>query len=83
MLSHARRTFRDRSSREKITLMHALHRTAYMGERRKYAIRKAMSFNLPSEYCSIISDGMAQNHCVLPHQGQKTGTETYYFMMHS
>ena len=76
-LSHARRTFRDSESRTIITLMHALHRTSYMGERREYAFRKDEALRMPGEYCSIISDGMAQSHCELPHFGNACsfGTE--------
>ena len=65
-LSHCRRTFKDKSSRKTITYMHALHRVTYMGERRTYALRVQEAFDLPDYYMSVISDGMAQNHCLLP-----------------
>jgi len=68
-LSHARREFRDRDSRSTITYMHAQHRTAYMGERREYAVRKLSAITMPMRYLSIISDGMAQSHCQLPWLG--------------
>lgn len=57
--------------------MHALHRTAYMGERREYSLRKMNALSMPSDYLSIIGDGMAQNHCELPHLGNTCsfGTE--------
>lgn len=69
-LSHARRTFRDSESRTLITYLHAMHRTFYMGERFQYGIRRRHAMEHPNEYCSIISDGMAQGHCELPWLGQ-------------
>lgn len=69
LLSHARRTHRDRERRSKITYFHALHRTFYMGEREQYAARIRDAMNNPGLFCSIISDGMAQSHCELPYFG--------------
>lgn len=71
LLSHARRTFRDAASRSHITAMHALHRVAYMGERKCYHKNAMDAINDPVHKMCIISDGMAQHHCFLPHQGQK------------
>ena len=65
-LSHCRRTFKDNKSRTAVKKFHALHRMTYMGERRTYAQRVQQSFDLPEYFMSVISDGMAQNHCMLP-----------------
>ena len=70
-LTHARRTFRDNKSRELVTYMHYLHRITYMGERKTYAQRVDEALKLPQFYMSIISDGMAQNHCSLPWFGNQ------------
>ena len=77
-LSKLRRTFHDDRRREYITMMHALHRSAYMGERMTYGTRRDRAIAEPSKYLSVISDGMAQNHCQLPHLGnQDTWTELF------
>ena len=68
-LSSARRSFHDVKTREQITTMHALHRSMYMGERMCYYNRRNEAMSLPSTVWSLISDGMAQIHCQLPHQG--------------
>ena len=39
-LLHSRQTYHDAESRQYITLMHALHRTMYMGERMEYYKRR-------------------------------------------
>jgi len=78
-LSHARRTFRDKKNREQITIMHALHRSTYMGERIEYRNRRQLAHDLPTYNGSFISDGMAQIHCMLPHQSMKTGTNIIFF----
>ncbi len=43
-----------------------LFRTAYMGERLTYGTRRQQAMSYPSEFISLISDGMAQIHCELP-----------------
>ena len=59
-------------------MMHSLHRSAYMGERMTYGTRRDRAIAEPSKYLSVISDGMAQNHCQLPHLGnQDTWTELF------
>ena len=68
-LSSARRSFHDVKTREQITTMHALHRSMFMGERMCYYNRRNEAMSKPSTVWSIISDGMAQIHCQLPHQG--------------
>ena len=39
-----------------------------MGERSVYYAQRHLACQYPDEYMSIILDGMAQNHCVLPWQ---------------
>lgn len=68
-LGIARKTHRDRMSREHIKLMHELHRSAFMNERISYYIRRDQAKNQPRRYLSIITDGMAQSHCLLPWMG--------------
>ena len=80
-LSKLRRTFHDDQRREYITMMHALHRSAYMGERMTYAVRRERAIAEPSKYLSLISDGMAQNHCQLPYLANKD-TWNEYFPQH-
>ena len=70
-LSTMRRTFKCQQDREYITLMHALHRSTYMGERIKYAERRNDAIMQPRRHMSIISDGMAQSHNMLPHFGNQ------------
>ena len=40
-----------------------------MGERMEYALRRQAAQETPALYCSMILDGMAQNHCELPWYG--------------
>ena len=70
-LSTMRRTFKAQKEREYVTMMHALHLTAYMGERASYAERRNKAVMQPSLYMSTISDGMAQGHNLLPHFAQQ------------
>ena len=71
-LSLKRRTFHDSNAREQITMMHALHRSMYMGERLCYYISRHEALNFPSTVWSCISDVMAQMHNVLPYFGNMT-----------
>jgi hypothetical protein len=66
-LSVMRRTFKSQQDREYVTMMHGLHRTAYMGERMDYADRRNKAVMEKSKYMSTIADGMAQGHNMLPH----------------
>jgi hypothetical protein len=68
-LSELRKTLRDSRSRQHVTQYHYLHRTAYMGERAAYAERADDAVKMPSRHLSLISDGMAQSHCILPWLG--------------
>ena len=66
MLSDKRRQFRDRRGREEITNLYALHRLSTMQERRRYYSRRLEAQLPPQLVLSTISDGMQQNHCMLP-----------------
>jgi hypothetical protein len=70
-LSLLRRTFKSQRDREYVTLMHALHRSTYMGERIAYAERRNRAIMQRTQYMSTISDGMAQSHNMLPHFGNQ------------
>jgi hypothetical protein len=50
------------------TELHAFHRSLYMGERQTYYDRVALARFQPSNYMSIILDGMNQNHSKIPYQ---------------
>jgi hypothetical protein len=69
VLGIARKTHRDRMSREHIKLMHYLHRSAFMNERVSYYLKREQGKSQPKKYLSIITDGMAQSHCLLPWMG--------------
>jgi hypothetical protein len=73
-LSHLRRTVRDNNSRSHITTLHWLHRTTYMGERLSYFNKCQLAIQMPSLYLSLVTDGMAQSHCVLPWMGNLNQT---------
>lgn len=65
-LTAARKKYRDRVSRQHLQYFHAMHRIMYMGERKEYYLRRYFALSMPDSHLSIISDGMAQNHCRLP-----------------
>ena len=65
-LSMLRSSFRDSKRRLETTRLHAFHRMTYMGERRSYYQRQTDALDNPSAFCSIITDGMAQSHTMLP-----------------
>ena len=60
LLSLLRKSFRQPHLREEVTNLHYIHRITYMGERKAYADRTMQGM------ISLISDGMAQNHCKMP-----------------
>jgi hypothetical protein len=66
LLSDLRKSLKDQPSREYIKRIHALHRATYMGERLAYYDRRTKGEMMQKEYLSMISDGMAQHHCMLP-----------------
>jgi hypothetical protein len=65
-LCNLRRSFKDRNNCEYIKLSHALHRATFMGERMQYYRRRMQAEQFPSEFLSIILDGMQQEHCKIP-----------------
>lgn len=71
-LSHVRKECNDIKRKQEVTYLHALHRSAYMGERLTYSIRRQEAKQFPKQFLSLIADGMAQSHCVLPHLGNIT-----------
>jgi hypothetical protein len=68
-LSEARQKQLGVAGRKFLTELHALHRTMYMGERLAYYKRRNDAILMPTSYWSGISDGMQQNHCLLPYRG--------------
>jgi hypothetical protein len=66
ILSDLRKTLKDQSSREYIKQVHAFHRSTYMGERLAYYDRRTQGEMMQKQYLSMICDGMAQHHCLLP-----------------
>lgn len=62
-----RKSRTDEEGRTIATLLHALHMSMYMGERKAYYSRMSSAKLNPENFVGIISDGMAQNHCKLPH----------------
>ena len=65
-LTILRSSFRDDKRRMETTRLHAYHRMTYMGERQSYYQRQMNALDNPSDFCSIITDGMAQSHTMLP-----------------
>jgi len=72
ILSDLRRKCNDKQRKQEITYLHCLHRSAYMNERLEYCKRRTLAIQFPKLYLSLISDGMAQSHCQLPHLGNMT-----------
>jgi hypothetical protein len=81
-LSDARRKFRDRSGREEVTNLFALHRISTMGERRTYYDRRLKAELSPQLFLSTIADGMQQNHCLLPWYGNSKHPGAYHVKQH-
>ena len=65
-LSILRTSFRDSKRRHEATQLHAFHRAKYMGESAVYYQHQNNARQFPDQYCSIIYDGMAQSHTILP-----------------
>jgi hypothetical protein len=65
-LSKVRKESKCKKVREYVTYLFSLHRTLLMGERMSYHDRITESKVNPSRILSLVSDGMAQTHCVLP-----------------
>jgi hypothetical protein len=71
-LSELRKCSKIRNEKQLLTLFHTYHRSAYMNERMFYNQRKYLGANQRNLHLSIITDGMAQTHCELPHCGNQT-----------
>jgi hypothetical protein len=59
------------STRKDASTLVARHKVCFMSERRAYAERRKQAREHPNDYVSIISDGMAQGHCLLPYYGNQ------------
>lgn len=66
-LGIARKTHKSRVARDHLKMLHAMHRSGYMNERRLYYGRRWKAQTYPTKFLSIITDGMAQSHCELPY----------------
>lgn len=66
-LSMLRKKRIDAEGRQIATQLHAYHQSLYMAERQDYYDRMYQAKLYPHNFVGIISDGMAQNHCKLPH----------------
>lgn len=66
-LGIARKTHTTRVARDHIKMLHEMHRSGYMNERRLYYGRRWKAQVYPTKFLSIITDGMAQAHCELPY----------------
>ena len=66
-LGIARGKHQLRHEREQLKMLHAFHRMGFMSERLSYYDRRQEAIQMPSQYLSIITDGMAQAHCQLPY----------------
>jgi hypothetical protein len=77
-LSELRKQSMSRRAKEKLTVLHGLHRSAYMGERIEYSKRRTQAHNFGTTFLSMITDGMAQTHCELPHFGQIASTSSKF-----
>ena len=66
ILSQLRLSCKSGLEIEAVSRLHALHKLGFMGERRAYYERRSLGFELPTKFMSLITDGMAQMHCILP-----------------
>lgn len=66
-LNHLRSQTVGAEVRQRVRALHALHRSAYMGERRAYYERHTEASENPHTIWSFIIDGMQQAHINLPH----------------
>lgn len=64
ILSFLRTKAKSMAEIESVSKLHAIHKMGFMGERNSYYERRAKG-SLPG-YLSLITDGMAQMHCILP-----------------
>jgi len=71
MLTCCRQQYRDKRNRELVSSLHQFHRMTYMAERHAYAANIALAYTDKENYFSCISDGMAQEHMLLPWLGNQ------------
>lgn len=64
LLSFLRMRSKTHEEIESVSRLHAIHKIGFMGERKEYYLRRAEGV-LPG-FLSLITDGMAQVHCILP-----------------
>ena len=55
-----RRSVLSQEARAALKAMHAAHRSAYMGERKAYYVRRNLARDNPTKCWSFIIDGMQQ-----------------------
>ena len=66
LLSFIRQQCKSASEIESISKLFALHKIGFMGERMTYYDRRKLGLEFPERFLSLITDGMAQVHCILP-----------------
>ena len=57
---------KDPKKKQLLRELHAFHRSTFMNERIHYYRRIEEALENPGTVMSVIMDGMAQNHCILP-----------------
>ena len=77
-LSESRRATRDKDTKTYLSRLFGLHRITFMGERNTYAHRRYLAMANPQLYLSVIADGMAQLHCLLPYFANKYTVNANY-----
>ena len=70
-LSKLTREKNTRAALEYIKLCRIIHRADFMRDRDLYSQRKKLAELYPSQYLSMITDGMQQTHCELPYSGNQ------------
>lgn len=64
--SDLKREFKSAHAKQIVSEIHSLHRRTFMNERMAYYKRKVHAMENPDTVMSVISDGFAQTHCLLP-----------------
>ena len=68
-LSELGRTLDTKEAMQFLKTCRFIHRADFMSDRLLYGDRKKQSQLYPSQYLSLITDGMQQTHCELPYSG--------------
>jgi hypothetical protein len=72
-INDGRRRCRDQANQKALKQLHQLHRGGlYMLERSTYKARARFAVANSDRVCSLIIDGMDQQHCLLPHMANQT-----------